>query len=108
MSNTIKREQIKQKLDNNESFTLIEALPEQYFNEWHIPEAINIPHDEIANKVLGIIPDKNALIVTYCANSNCENSKIAADMLEELGFTNVYEYVEGKADWKNAGFPTQK
>lgn len=108
MSNTIKREQIKQKLDNNESFTLIEALPEKYFNEWHIPEAINIPHDEIPNKALEIIPNKNTLIVTYCANSDCQNSKIAADMLEDLGFTNVYEYVEGKADWKNAGLPTQE
>lgn len=108
MSNTINREQIKQKFENNESFILVEALPKQYFEEWHILGAINIPHDETQNKATDMLPEKDALIITYCANTDCQNSQIAANSLECMGFTNVFEYVEGKADWKDAGLPIQK
>ena len=108
MANTINRDQIKQKFDSNEVFTLIEALPKQYFEEWHLPGAINIPHDEFQNIATDMLPNKEALIITYCASTECQNSKIAANTLKGMGFTNVFEYVEGKADWKDAGFPIQE
>ena len=38
--------------------------------------------------------------MTYCANTPCPNSEIAAIVLSKLGYTNVREYAEGKQDWQ--------
>jgi rhodanese-related sulfurtransferase len=53
------------------------------------------------------LPDKDAAIVTYCASLECRNSDIAANKLIALGYTNVREYAEGKADWIEAGLPVE-
>ena len=106
MTKTITREQIKEKLDNIEPMTLVEALPHKYFDAEHLPGALNIPHDEIREKAVETLPDKSAFIVVYCASTDCQNSKIAADTLQQMGYTNAFEYVEGKKHWleKNTGW----
>jgi rhodanese-related sulfurtransferase len=107
MTKTITREQIKQKIDSAQSITIVEALPQRYFDAQHLPGALNIPHEEIRALAPNILPRKDALIVVYCANSACQNSKIAASTLDQLGYTNAFEYVEGKQDWIEAGYPIE-
>ena len=41
--------------------------------------------------------------MTYCSNTACQNSRIAAEKLAKLGYTNVRRYEEGKQDWDEAG-----
>ena len=77
MTKTITREQIKEKLDNSDPIAIVEALPSKYFDAEHLPGALNIPHDEIKERAPGMLPDKDALIVVYCASAECRNSKIA-------------------------------
>ncbi len=60
--------------------------------------------DELAPKLL---PDNDAQIVVYCANGPCQNSGIAARRLEQLGYTSVRDYHEGKAEWVEAGLPIE-
>jgi len=104
MTNTITREQIKEKLDRKEPITIIEALPKKYFDIEHLPGAINISHDEIKEHAPDMLPNKDALIVVYCASTDCANSKIAIDTLYQMGYTNAFEYVEGKQHWADARF----
>jgi rhodanese-related sulfurtransferase len=107
MSKIITREQIKNKLNTQEQMTLIEALPQKYFDAEHLPGALNIPHDEIRHKAPELLPDKEAFIVVYCASTNCQNSKIASDMLHQMGYTNAHEYVEGKQHWLEGHHPVE-
>ena len=107
MTKTITREQIKEKLDTEEPVTIIEALPQKYFDAEHLPRALNIPHDEIEARAPDMIPDKDTFIVVYCASTACQNSKIAADTLQQMGYTSAYEYVEGKQHWLEAKFPVE-
>ena len=106
MNESITREEIKQKLDANEPMILVEALPQQYFDAEHLPGAINIPHDEIRGRAPQSLPDKHALIVVYCASTECRNSLLAAKVLRQMGYTEVREYVEGKQHWIEANYPT--
>jgi len=106
MPSTISRDELKAAIDRGE-VTVVEALPAMYFEKEHIPGAININHDEIDAKAPELLPDKDAAIVTYCASLSCQNSEAAARRLEALGYTNVREYAEGKADWTAAGLPTE-
>ena len=107
MMKTMTREQIKDKLDKQEPMAIVEALPQKYFDAEHLPGALNIPHNEIQTKAPEILPDKDALIVVYCASTECQNSKIATNTLQQMGYTNAFEYVEGKQHWLEAGFPVE-
>ena len=105
---TINRNEIKALLEAGAAMTLVEALPEKYWKHSHLPGALNIPHDRIAELAPALLPDKDALVVVYCANEACQNSTIAAEELAALGYRNVREYVGGKQDWVDAGLPVEK
>jgi len=107
MLQTITRNEIKMLLDQGAPMTIVEALPEKYFDHAHLPGAINIPHDQVSALAPKLLPNKKALIVVYCANTPCQNSAIAAGELAALGYSNVREYVEGKQDWVEAGLPVE-
>ena len=105
---TITRESIKASLDQRDPIVLVEALPERYFNDAHLPGAIQINHDEVDAKAARLLPNKYAKIVVYCSNVACANSGKAAMRLAQLGYTNVFKYAGGKQDWIDAGLPVEK
>ena len=107
MTDTITRDEIKVRLDRGDAMTLVEALPPRYFDEAHLPGAINIPHDRVRELAPSLLPDKNAPIAVYCASTECNNSKIATDLLRSLGYVDAREYVDGKKDWIEAGLPVE-
>ena len=107
MTQTISREQIKHKLDAGEPLIIVEALPERYFVAEHLPGAINLPHDQVRELAPALLPDKDAMIVVYCANTTCQNSSIATHSLQQMGYINSYEYVEGKQHWIEASLPIE-
>jgi len=104
---SISRQEVKNKIDQGEKVILLEALPQMYFEDAHLPGAINVPHDQVDQLAPKLLPDKSAEIITYCASLPCPNSEIAAKRLMALGYTNVKEYREGKQDWFEAGFPLE-
>ena len=106
-TNLITRTELQQLIDTGADVTIVEALPASYFEQEHIPGAINIPHTEVRSLAPELLPDKDAQIVVYCANLPCPNSGIAAHVLTKLGYTNVRDYAEGKQDWKDAGLPLE-
>lgn len=105
---TIGRQELKQMMDEKRDFVLIEALPEKAFREEHLPGAINIPNaaDDFEEQVKKAVPDKDQEVVLYCANTDCPASPEAARKMEDMGYTHVYDYEAGKADWKEAGLET--
>jgi rhodanese-related sulfurtransferase len=105
MSHPITRDEIKQLLDERAPVTIVEALPEKYYKHSHLPGALNMPHDQTRELAPSLLPDKDALIVVYCANQACQNSTIASQELIALGYRNVREYAGGKQDWVDAGLP---
>ena len=106
MPETISREELEQLLDRD-AVTAVEALPERYFEQEHLAGAVNVPHDAPRERIEEALPDKAAAIVTYCASLTCRNSAQLAARLEGMGYSDVREYAEGKADWVEAGLPTE-
>lgn len=107
MVTTITRDELKAKLDRQEDLVLVEALPERYYLDQHLPGAINLPHDQVDALAPTLLPERDAQIVVYCASGPCRNSSIAAHRLAQLGYTNVRDYHEGKKDWIEAGLPVE-
>jgi len=81
----------------------IEKVIKADIEKGHLPGAVHIHFEEVQERAPELLPDKDALIVTYCSNTACQNSRIAAEKLAKLGYTNVRRYEEGKQDWDEAG-----
>lgn len=99
---TINRKSLKQLLDSNEDALVINVLPEEHYEEQHIPGSINIPvkdNDNFVEDVEDTATSKDQRIVVYCANTECPLSGQALSQLEEEGFTNVADYEEGPKGW---------
>jgi rhodanese-related sulfurtransferase len=103
MTRTISRDDLLLRLGATPRLVLIEALPERYFRDGHLPGALHMPHDKVRELAAGALPDKAAEIVVYCASATCRNSHVAAAHLESLGYGKVSIYAGGKEDWQAAG-----
>jgi rhodanese-related sulfurtransferase len=86
---------------------LVDALGERYFAADHLPGAINVPHTASDEILHARLPDRDAEIVTYCANPACQNSHVLAHRLQVLGYRNVAVFPGGKKEWQEAGLALQ-
>ncbi len=103
MIQRIDANEVGQRLRTSKYVLVLEALPEKFFNQGHLPGAINVPHDVSDKKILEILPDRTAEIITYCANRPCANSEILAERLVALGYNNVVDFYDGKEGWVKSG-----
>ncbi len=107
MTATINRDELRAGLDDG-NLVLVDALPESYYAQQHLPGAFNLVADDVEARAAALLPDKDAAIVTYCSNRACPNSGQVAARLEKLGYTNVRKYPDGIQDWVEAGLPTEQ
>lgn len=87
--------------------TLVDALPQSYYDQAHLPGALNLVESDVVTRAADLLPDLTATIVTYCSNVSCGNSLAVARGLERLGYEDVRTYPDGIQDWVAAGLPTQ-
>ena len=84
-------------MDSESGYIIIDARTQSEYDDGHIPGAILIPEYEIADRAEKEFPDKDQLILVYCRSGR--RSKIAAEELVKLGYTNVKEF-GGIIDWE--------
>lgn len=68
MTVTISREELKAKIERGDDFRLVETLAPEKYRHTHLPRAINIPPDRVAELAPRLLPDRSAEIVVYCAS----------------------------------------
>ena len=92
----ITQEAAKHLLDTEENFILLDVRTQEEYDLGHIPGAILIPNEVIADEAEKTLKDKDQLILVYCRSGR--RSKEAAQKLVDLGYTNVKEF-GGINDW---------
>ena len=92
----ITAEEAKQIMDSEEDYIILDVRTQEEYDQGHIPGAILIPDTEIKDKAEEVLTDKNQLILVYCRSGR--RSKLAAEALVELGYTNIKEF-GGIIDW---------
>ena len=92
----ITAKEAKQIMDSQEGYVILDTRTQEEYDEGHIPGAILIPYDEILTKAESILKDKDQLILVYCRSGR--RSKLAAEDLVKLGYTNIKEF-GGIIDW---------
>ena len=83
-------------MESETDYVIIDARTQSEFESGHIAGAIMIPEYEIADVAEDVLKDKDQLILVYCRSGR--RSKIAAEALVSLGYTNVKEF-GGIIDW---------
>lgn len=92
----ISPEEAKTIMDTETDYVILDVRTADEYAEGHIPNAVNLDHADISSKAEALLPDKDALILVYCRSGR--RSKIAAEALVELGYSNVKEF-GGINDW---------
>lgn len=76
-------------------------------NEWdtdHADGALHMGRGIIERDIVQDIPDKSAELILYCGGGY--RSALAADMLQKMGYTNVFSMAGGWKAWRDASAPT--
>lgn len=100
---TVSTEGLQALLNAKVALVLLDARAGKYDDGKRIPGAKALNEKSSAEEVARIAPDKNGLVVTYCAGLSCGASHKLAERLRKDGYTSVVEYPEGIAGWIAGG-----
>ncbi|MFA7159697.1 MAG: rhodanese-like domain-containing protein [Kiritimatiellia bacterium] len=87
---------------------IIDARSGKYDDGKRIPGAKSLNAGSTDEEIKALLPDKSALIITYCANLECPASHQLAEKLMKAGYVNLIEYPEGIEGWQKAGHKVEK
>ncbi len=78
-------------------FTVVDVRTEKEYNEGHIPGSINIPVDELENRIHELEHAKGKPLLLVCRSGN--RSMFAVMILADKGFENLYNLSGGMMTW---------
>jgi len=103
---------LKSLLDEAEDVIVLDVRESEQRSEGSIPYDdmtkegfFTITRGNLEWKVNTLIPDKDALIVTYCRKGG--RGALAADVLRKMGYKNATTLKGGLKGWAKAGYPIQ-
>lgn len=94
-------EQTQQRLEQNPNAKLIDVRED---NEWQAAHAAGAQHlgkGIIERDIEEQVPDKQTELILYCGGGY--RSALAADVLQQMGYTNVFSMAGGWKAWKDSG-----
>lgn len=97
---------VRNRLDSGEKFTLIDVREESEWAAGHIPGAVHLGKGVIERDIEGKVPDPGTPLVLYCGGGF--RSALAADNLQKMGYTNVISMDGGMRGWREKGLPVEK
>lgn len=93
--------EVKRRMDDGESITLVDVREDCEWEKGHIPGAVHLSRGTIERDVETLFPDKTAELVVYCGGGF--RSALAADTLRSLGYTSVISMDGGARGWDESG-----
>ena len=82
---------------HSRNIVLLDVRPEEEFAAGHIPNAINIPIDKLANRIKEL--NKSKHYIAYCRGPFCVFADDAVQLLTKKGYK-VQRFNESYLDWK--------
>lgn len=92
---------VKKKMDQKESFILIDVREESEWAQGHLPHAIHLGKGILERDIEVKVPNTDQEIILYCGGGF--RSVLAAENLQKMGYTNVHSMDGGFRAWKEEG-----
>jgi rhodanese-related sulfurtransferase/biotin operon repressor len=96
--------ELRRRLKDDSNTLLLDVRPRAEFDAAHLPGALNIPLEELADRISELPHDTE--IVAYCRGQYCVLAHDAARLLSAQGFT-ARRAAEGALEWRLAGILEQ-
>jgi rhodanese-related sulfurtransferase len=105
MPKEVTAEEVRRLMRERDDLVILDVLSPESYERRHLPRAVNVPESsgDFETNVRSVAPSKDAPIVAYCSDADCEAGPRAARRLEELGYHEVYEFRDGLEGWQQAG-----
>jgi|SRR6185369_4457997 len=94
-----------ERLEANPKAKLVDVREDNEWNEAHAKDAIHLGKGIIERDIEATVPDKDTELILYCGGGY--RSALAADVLQSMGYTNVYSMAGGWKAWKESGAETE-
>lgn len=96
-------DQVKAKLDRGDKFHLVDVREDSEWDKDHLPGAVHLGKGIIERDIEVEIPALDAEIVLYCGGGF--RSALAAEVLQKMGYTNVFSMDGGIRGWRDKNYP---
>jgi rhodanese-related sulfurtransferase len=110
-ADTISLDQFRGVVGNHQTI-ILDARAAPFYQQGHIPGALNLSRDDFAADYRRLRPtldaSKDKSIVIYCSGGDCHDSRMVASALLSLGFSQVRVFTGGWSGWTEAGLPVEK
>jgi rhodanese-related sulfurtransferase len=103
MSQTISPQELKQLLESDEIYALIDVRERNEYEQGQIFGATQVSRRTLEARIPALVPLRSAKIVLY--DDDGVRAGLAAKTLESHGYTAVHTLAGALAGWKKAGFP---
>lgn len=87
---------------------VIDARPQAFYDQGHIPGAMTLPLNSFdpVQLVGKIHPDDT--IIVYCSDIACHDSHKLAERLSRSGYAHILIFSGGLEEWSSAGLPVMR
>jgi rhodanese-related sulfurtransferase len=94
-------EQTKQRMKANANAKLIDVREDNEWQAGHAAAAEHLGKGIIERDIEAMVPNKSTELILYCGGGF--RSALAADVLQTMGYTNVFSMAGGWKAWKDSG-----
>ena len=98
-------DETRERLSSNPAAKLIDVREDNEWNEAHAAGAEHLGKGIIERDIEATVPDKSTELILYCGGGY--RSALAADVLQKMGYRNVWSMAGGWKAWKEAGAPIE-
>jgi rhodanese-related sulfurtransferase len=98
-------EQTRKRLAANPDARLIDVREDNEWEAAHAAGAEHIGKGIIERDIETSVPDKSTELILYCGGGY--RSALAADVLQQMGYTNVWSMAGGWKAWRESGAPVE-
>ncbi|HYX30715.1 MAG TPA: rhodanese-like domain-containing protein [Pyrinomonadaceae bacterium] len=95
----------RDRMKENPNAKLIDVREDNEWDAAHASGAIHLGKGIIERDIETTVPDKSTELILYCGGGY--RSALAADVLQQMGYTNVFSMAGGWKAWKDSGAPIE-
>src|SRR5947208_3267732 len=95
----------RDRLQENSDARLIDVREDNEWDAAHAASAIHLGKGIIERDIEATVPDKSTELILYCGGGY--RSALAADVLQNMAYTNVFSMAGGWKAWKDSGAPVE-
>lgn len=98
--------EVAQRLERGDQFHFVDVREDGEWQAGRARGAIHLGKGIIERDIEARIPDKGAEIILYCGGGF--RSALVADVLQQMGYTNVCSMDGGIREWRARGLPEDR